>query len=194
MPFKHLTEDEKRDTITLLAAIERKDKRFRVAQAVFMIGTFLLLTVVIIAQYNVLNQIKAQNMSAQATADKQSKESNERQEKIIRRLDCVVVFFGQKDRANLSIEDIEKCALNRDGNVDQFFGAPPESTGSSSGIIPPPTTERQTAPRQEPSTSGAPLEDDTPTTPVVTPPEPEDTRSDLGRLPVVGGLLDAIGL
>lgn len=127
MPLRKLDPTLSKSTDELIAQIEHKDRRFRLAQTIFMISTLLALVLVISAQQRTLDGVKDQLVQAKATAAEQSEQSDEQRDKIIRRLDCMVVFFTQTDRTNLSIDDIDKCSLNRDENVQQFFSQP-EST------------------------------------------------------------------
>lgn len=184
MPLKNLTEEEKKSTVTLLAAIECKDKRFRLFQTAFMVSTFILLSVVIIAQNNLLNEIRNQSVE-------QAQRQEDQQQKIIRRLNCIVVFFSERNRADLSIEDVDRCVLNRNGNVQQFFEHPeptdPQTTPSNSAPVP--SVSEPTSPRQAPTTSSPPPDDtEAPAEPVTRPPE------GLRAIPLVDGLLNTLGL
>lgn len=108
-------------TDDLIAQIERKDRRFRLAQTVFMLSTFLALLIVIFIQNQTLHQVQQQLVSAKNTAAQQDDNANKATDKIIRRLDCMTVFFSQKDRTNLTIKDIDECTLERDGDIQRFF-------------------------------------------------------------------------
>ncbi len=121
MPLKKLKPEETSSTSSLIAAIERKDRRFRLFQTIFMVGTFIALIVIIGAQQRTLDGVEEQLSQAKSVAAEQSKRANESDDKIERRLDCMVVFFTQKDRNNLSITDIDKCTLDKDGDLQQFF-------------------------------------------------------------------------
>lgn len=126
MPFSKIKKPVA-STDDLIAQIERKDRRFRIAQALFMASTLIALIVVISAQQRTLSAIKDQLFQAKMTAQQASKQSDDQRDKIIRRLDCIVVFFGQDNRTDLTIDDIDRCSLNRDQSVQQFFSEP-EST------------------------------------------------------------------
>lgn len=127
MPLRKLNPTIAQSTDDLISQIEHKDRRFRLAQTIFMISTLLALVIVISAQQRTLDGVKDQLAQAKSTAETQAKQSDEQRDKIIRRLDCMVVFFTQADRTNLTIENIEKCSLNRDENIDQFFKQPESS-------------------------------------------------------------------
>lgn len=114
MPFKPLKVEEGATTEQLLAQIEAKDRKFRLAQALFMVSTLVALIVVVAFQLQTLNGIK----QGQEEYVKNSKDS---QQKIERRLDCMTVFFSQKDRTNLTIQNIDQCTLERDGDIQRFF-------------------------------------------------------------------------
>jgi len=132
MPFKKLTEDELRDTDTLIYTIKRKNRHFHLFQTLFMITTFITLIIIISAQQRTLNGVRDQLTQAKQIASQTAERSKEQQDTILRRLDCMSVFFSQRDRTNLSIENIDKCTLNRDGDLQQFFiqepGEQPETT------------------------------------------------------------------
>lgn len=132
MPFKKLKLEEHGSAEALIHAIEQKDRRFRLFQTLFMVGTFIALIVIISAQQRTLDGVQAQLDQAKKVAQDQSQQSDESQATILRRLDCMSVFFSQRDRTNLSIENIDKCTLNRNGNLQQFFiqepGEAPETT------------------------------------------------------------------
>jgi hypothetical protein len=117
-------------TQDLIHRIESKDRKFRTAQALFMIMLLAVLTGIIFVQFRTLDTVKQQLVASKATAAETTKQSDDQRDKIIRRLDCMVAFFSQTDRTNLSIADIDKCSLNRDSNVQQFFSQP-ESTPSA---------------------------------------------------------------
>lgn len=175
MPLKKLVPGTAKTTDDLIAQIENKDRRFRLAQTVFMIATLLALIIVIGAQQRTLDGVKDQLAQAKVTAAEQSKQSDDQRDKIIRRLDCIVVFFTQPDRAAVTIADIDKCALNRDGNVDQFFQQPeatpadqPPNLAPSAGSANPGTTPPATVNPQGPGLS--PIIPQQPAPTPVTPP------------------------
>lgn len=125
MPFKKLQVVDGISTEELIAQIERKDRIFRMAQTLFMVATFVALVVVIGFQNRTLNGVQEQIEDAKNTALAQSKQRDESDNKIIRRLDCMVVFFSQRDRNNLTIQNIEECTLDRDGDIQRFFTSDP---------------------------------------------------------------------
>jgi hypothetical protein len=124
-----LTQHHER-TQELIHKIESKDRRFRTAQSVFMIALMITLIAVIAIQFRTLETVKQQLAVQKATTAETTKQSDQQRKIIIRRLDCMVAFFSQKDRTNLSIQDIDKCSINRDGDINQFF-APANGTSSS---------------------------------------------------------------
>ncbi len=145
MPFKKLKLEEHGSAEALIHAIEQKDRRFRLFQTLFMVGTFIALIVIISAQQRTLDGVQAQLDQAKKVAQDQSQQSDESQATILRRLDCMSVFFSQRDRTNLSIENIDKCTLNRDGDLQQFFTQQP-------GEEPQTTREQQAPSNLTPST------------------------------------------
>lgn len=127
-------------TQTLIRDIERKDRRFRVAQSIFTILILLVLVGVITAQYRTLAGVRNQLQQQKEIAAMADKQNQERQETMLRRLDCMTVFFSQKDRTNLSIKDIDKCTLDRGGEIQKFFTQEP-------GQAPQTTKEQQPLPK-----------------------------------------------
>ena len=132
MPFKKLKVEEGMTTEQLLAQIEHKDRIFRFAQAIFMISTLVALIVVISAQQRTLAGVEQQLNQAKTSEAANSERSEENQQKVLRRLDCMTVFFSQRDRTNLTIQNIDECTLDRDGNIQRFFTNDPGggTTGS----------------------------------------------------------------
>lgn len=125
MPFKKLKITEAASTDELIGQIERKDRVFRVAQTIFMVSTLVALLIVISAQQRTLNSIQNQVEDAKRVAQAQSDQSDNLQTTILRRLDCLAVYFSQRNRTDLTIEDIDKCTLNRNGTAQQFFTQEP---------------------------------------------------------------------
>lgn len=142
MPLKKLPPTEGITTDQLIAQIEQKDRIFRIAQTIFMISTFVALIVVISAQQRTLTGVRDQLHQAKQVAAEQSKQSDASDAKIIRRLDCMTVFFSQKDRTNLSIANIDECTLDRDGNLQKFFTTDPQGNTTTT-----PTQQGQETPK-----------------------------------------------
>lgn len=118
---RHTLADDHSSTQQLISAIETKDKRFRLAQAAFMVGTFIILIIIISTQQRTLEAVQTQLEQQKINSEAATKREAATAARIERRLDCMVVFFSQKDRAQLSIDNIDKCTINRDGNIQQFF-------------------------------------------------------------------------
>lgn len=157
MPLKKLREEEKATTESLIAAIERKDRRFRVFQTLFMVGTFVALIFIISAQQRTLSGVEEQLKQAKEVAQEEAKRSTDQQDTVLRRLDCMSVFFSQTNRTNLSIENIDRCTLSREGNLQEFFtqepGQAPETTKEqqNSNLAPSTTAPQTVVPNPDPS-------------------------------------------
>lgn len=158
MPLKKLNPEELDTTDKLIHAIEHKDRRFRLFQTIFMVGTFLALIIIIGGQQNTLDGIRAQQTEAKDQAKAQDKQSNELGARIERRLDCMVVFFSQKERTNLSIENIDKCTLNRDGDIQRFFRDDPDRGTVTTPTEQPSSLTPSTAPQTGDSAAEEPIE------------------------------------
>jgi hypothetical protein len=133
------------DTHDLISTIERKDRRFRFFQTLFMVGTFIALIIIIGGQQRTLDGVQKQLSEARQTAQKQSKQTDESQATVLRRLDCLAVYFSQTDRASLTIENIDQCTLNRNGTPQQFFQNNTNGDGGTS-VTPMEQTPGSTAP------------------------------------------------
>jgi hypothetical protein len=169
MPLKKLTDDEMQDTTALIKAIEHKDRRFRLFQLLFMLSTFIALIIIISAQQRTLNGVERQLKEARESSKQQADQSTKATDIILRRLDCMTVFFSQRDRTNLTIENVDRCTLNRSGDIQQFFRENPNSpTGVDVTPEQQPTAPTPTELNQQGSTqdmSERVVED--PTTPMV---------------------------
>lgn len=129
-------------TQELIQRVEIQNRKFKIAQTVFMTLLLVSLCAVITLQFQTLNNVEKQLAEQTIITEQNDKTTNEQTDKIIRRLDCMVAFFSQTDRVNLTIADIEKCSLNRDGSIQQF-SLNPESTPSAQS---PDNTEPNTSP------------------------------------------------
>lgn len=110
-----------RNTHQLIADIEQKDRRFRLAQSIFMTVVMLTLIGVVIAQLQTLSAVQTQ-LDNEAIATQEARTQRDNQLRAIeRRLNCMVVFFSVPEREGLSIKNIETCALNQDESIDKFF-------------------------------------------------------------------------
>lgn len=168
MPFKKLKPEESRDATTLIAAIEHKDRRFRLFQMLFMVGTFVALIIIIGAQQRTLDGVREQLTQAQDVAKAQSKQTNDSQETILRRLDCLAVYFSQRNRTDLTIQDINKCTLERNGTAQQFFTQEPGETPKTTPTEQPPNLTPSTLPTRESAQPNQPIN------PIVIPPKEDD--------------------
>lgn len=149
MPLKKLKPDELDSTDKLIHAIEHKDRRFRLFQTIFMVGTFMALILIIGAQQRTLDGVEEQLSQAKTVAAEQAKRANESDEKIERRLDCMVVFFTQKDRENLSITNIDECTLDKGGDLQQFFRTNEQGQTETTPTEQPPNLTPSTPPAQD---------------------------------------------
>ncbi len=112
-----MTDVQHQTTRELIEEIEKKNKRFRFAEMLFIVMTFLGLITVIVIQQRTLDTSRATLVAVQAQLKQQDQSVNQ----INRHIDCVLVFFSQRDRANLSIEDVNKCTLSNGTSATQYF-------------------------------------------------------------------------
>ena len=116
-------------TQQLISQIEKKDRRFRTAQSIFMALLMVTLICLVTLVFKTLNSVEEQLVGQKGIINEIKREEADQLAKITRRLDCMVVFFSTPERQNLTIENVENCALNRNEDIDQFFQQP-ESTPS----------------------------------------------------------------
>lgn len=120
--------NEQITTQTLISDIEFKNRRFRVAQTVFVFFLVIGFILLILIQQRTLNTSQKTLLAVQSQLDQQKtivadikKDNTEQLNRLNRHLDCIVVFFGSDDRANSSIEDVNKCTINTTEGPVQFF-------------------------------------------------------------------------
>lgn len=153
MPLRKLVVPEGATTEELIRAIERKDRRFRVFQFLFMVGTFVLLIFIIAAQQRTLSEVQHQVQNDAKIAEETREQRTNQLDNITRRLDCMVVFFStpNRDRDNLTIENVETCALNKDQDLNKFFRNEPKNNSEN-----PPNLQGSVSPSSTPATPATP--------------------------------------
>lgn len=156
-------------TQELIENIEKKDRRFRTAQAIFMTILFSVLVGIIFFQYRTLQSVQ-NNLTQQKTIVDTIKKSNQSSlDTINRHLDCIVVYFGQQNRQNLTIQDINKCTLQSSNGAQTFFSQPQSSQGLTPSNTATPTTPstpsstQSVTPAPTTSPTGTPQPTPTPT-------------------------------
>lgn len=134
-------------TQKLISTIERKDRRFRAAQIAFMVILVSSLVGIIIIQVRTLAAVNEQLSQQKRTVTDIKRDNSEQLGRLNRHLDCIVAYFGQTDRANLTIEDINKCTIKGSDGAQEFFlqaAPPPTAPPSGSPLAAPPATPRPT--------------------------------------------------
>lgn len=74
MPLKKLSDQNGASAEELIRAIEKKDRRFRLFQSLFMIGTFVALIFIISAQQRTLAEVQDQVREDQRIAERTREE------------------------------------------------------------------------------------------------------------------------
>lgn len=95
----------------LIRDIEKKDRRFRIAQAVF--NTVLLASAIItmILAYTILQNVQQQQHQL-ATAVEDLKQANAAQlKKANDHIDCIALFFAQSDRIYKTLNLTQRCDI-----------------------------------------------------------------------------------
>lgn len=168
MPLKKLKLPDGTTTEELIHAIEQKDRRFRLFQSLFMIFTFIALIVIIGIQQRTLNNVQAQVEKDAIVAQQTREARTEQLEAITRRLNCMLVFFSTPDRNGLTIENVNKCSLNRDENLNKFFEDEPNNSSENPPNLPgsgPTATQENAEPQGQPNPSADPSEPEPETPP-----------------------------
>ncbi len=116
------------DHTSLLLDIERKDRRFRMAQSIFMaLLTIALAGLVWVSAENVnkFNTQSEERRKATLELQQATLDASEEQRKYIR---CIAEFFAREDRANLVISDLDDCEFTRNIDKSSSTGNPGNST------------------------------------------------------------------
>jgi hypothetical protein len=142
------------------------------------------LLVVIAIQQKTLDSVRLQ-IDAQTRAVQEIKKSNTDSLDIIkRRIDCLAVYFAQRDRAELTIDDIDRCTIRSNETITEVFNLPtppPAATSnnpSNASSSPPASSTRSTPPPAvavAPPAARPPSPTPTPVTPPPTPGPPSPT-------------------
>lgn len=105
-------------TQRLIANIEKKDRRFRVAQAIFMALVALAMIVLLLLNYvqliqknHLLGQQGALLQQQKDSTEELKRNTNDRLDKVDNHIDCIAKFFAQSNRAELSIADLQSCSI-----------------------------------------------------------------------------------
>jgi hypothetical protein len=145
----------------LLRNIERKDRRFRFFQGLFLGAIGLGIVVLLLLQFNYNARFQAQSAERARglktlTADnKRLGEDNKRlSEQTNRYIQCVARFFATTDRANLVLTNLDKCNFTQNGKPVPGVDASPTAGDGSNA----PAASGQgatAAPRQSTQPSGS---------------------------------------
>ncbi len=163
------------ETQKLIRKVERKDRQFRIAATIFAIGIMLILAILLAIGLRNLSKANDQLVQQKQLLEQQQEST----EKISRRLDCMTVFFSQKDRTGLSIANIDQCTLNRSGDIQRFFVQPQTGQSSQPQNASPNNSGNSTS--STPTTPSQPQEPSNP--PSVVTPNPDPLHDLLQILP-----------
>lgn len=167
--------------MTLLDTVQRKNRYFRIAELTFVVLVAIGIFVIIGTQMITLGRIRDQLDAQTALSAQQQALGAERTRQIntlTRHLDCIVIFFQQTGRQNLTIDDINKCTISGNGTPQQFFD-------NDSGVAAPQTTTPSASTPSKTPTKSTPK----PTPQEPTPPAEQPPARILG-IPVCVPLLD----
>lgn len=163
------------NTRTLVAAVELKDRRFRIAQTVFMAMVFIAMAAVILFQFRIQagiqEQLKQQAVLLQAqkqNTDELKKNTTDQLSKVSAQLDCIASFFATRNRTEATITDLEQCTIVRsDGSIVQPNFNRGASSPSNSTTTPAPRNSNGASQGQTPSNPQQPTTPTVPNTPAV---------------------------
>lgn len=175
--------DDVQTVEALVARVENRNRRFKIASVVFGAVLTAGLALLLIIALNTLQRVNTQLISLKKLSTSQSQILSKIQGASVQRtaqindlqqhIDCVVELFQQPDRANLTITDLEGCKLSS-------FYSPVVSTS--------PQTSNSGAISTQNTTSGGVTNTTQPATP------PVDNSSTLDRVPVLGRVFKILGL
>lgn len=175
---------------SLVARVENRNRRFKVASVVFGAVLTAGLALLLIIALNTLQRVNTQLVSLKKLSTSQSQiltkisgasvqrtaQINDLQQHI----DCVVELFQQPNRASLTITDLEGCKLS---TVNSGVGSAGTTQSTPSSTVSPTITPQQIT--NNPGVTVTPP--NTLTTPV-------NNGSSLDRVPVLGRVFRALGL
>jgi hypothetical protein len=139
-------------TQELINKIESKDRRFRTAQAAFMLLLLAALVGIVFVQFRTLESVHQQLVVSRTVAAETKSQSNAQNAIIIHRLDCMTAFFSVPNRTNLTISDVEKCSIS--GNDPQQYFTPNNGTTTQKNTDGSTTTTTNDTPGNPGSSTG----------------------------------------
>ncbi len=175
------------------ANFKKKDRRYHVLLNLFLAYALILLTFVAI-QTLVTQTTIARNQKSNAAASEErfrryTEDNAVQHQKTQQYIRCIaqVLLLPIEQRTDANFDD---CSTNGvyDGKSSGSTSQPTTGSQPTAPAAIPPQNQpvSQTTPSSQPVAAGSPP-DDTPTA-------ANDTRSALGNLPLIGGLLNALGL
>lgn len=168
-----MTLEQHSSTRQLIAKVESKDRKFRMAQAVFMAIIFVILAGVIVVQLRTLNGVQEQLKQQEILLNEQKKNTDEIKNttaNVSKQIDCIAQFFAMRNRTEVTIEDLENCRIVRpDGTIVDLPLAPRNTAGPNT---PAQSNPQPTSPGsgQTPSNPQQPGPTEPPILPPVDPP------------------------
>lgn len=97
----------------LLHQIEANDRRFRLAQGVFMFVVGGILMVLLTAQYNTIIAFDKQSNERREGLQQVQQATKNSVDETERYIYCIAQFFANNDRSNWVISDLENCKITR---------------------------------------------------------------------------------
>ena len=165
-----MSDDDKQTHYDLLHKIERNDRRFRMAQSIFMTVIGLVLVGLIAAQFVVIRNFQDQSgerakgiHTLQDSNRKLLEENKHLSEQTNRYIQCIAQFFATTDRQDRVLADLDACTYMDGGEIVPGLTAPQNGSTNS----PAPTTTQNT-----PANPGGAGESTTPVTPTPAVPDP----------------------
>ena len=154
-------------TRALVTEVERKDRRFRTAQAIFLSLIFCILIGVVYVQLRTLAGVQEQLKQQAVLLEEQKKNTEDLKDtsaKVSRQLDCIAEFFATRDRSDAHITNLDQCTIVR---PDGTIVAPTFSQGAA------PTQTPTTDPQPQTQNSPQPISPDMPGLEPLNPQQPD---------------------
>lgn len=168
----------------LIRTIERKDRRFRVAQALFLAIIALAVAGVLLAQFHTISEFRHSSEQQSDTILQLQREAKESDKRAADHLACIARFFANPDRQDTVITDIDKCFIEqRAGETDNTSA----DNGSPPILQPQPSNNTPPAASNEPPVASQPSPSPSPQPgPPQQPPNQPDPPTERPPLEIIG--------
>lgn len=146
-----MVEDEHKSIPELIHSIEKKDKRFRIAQTIFMMAVMIALA---LSGYFLVTNSNKDRIAREKQTSEIIQRQSQKIDDLSNKLQCLGNFFAQPDRQNLVVKDLNTCFTERLSDGSSLFLSGPVSNNTNandntnSGTPQGNASQNQTAPDQ----------------------------------------------